>query len=140
MLKVKYLQLDAALLMFRIGIGGILFITHGIEKIFHYNEMLKWFPDPFHMGRMPGFIVASLADAVCSLLIVFGLSIRVASVFVAFNLVVGLVFVHRVNVLEIHGELIICYLSAMALLFSTGAGKWSLDHFFFNSNKTTDIL
>lgn len=57
-LKNLPLQVDLRLLAFRIGIGGMLFINHGMEKIFHYDEMLKWFPDPFDIGRLPGFIVA----------------------------------------------------------------------------------
>lgn len=132
------LQVDLRLLAFRIGIGGMLFINHGIEKIFHYDEMLRWFPDPFDIGRLPGFIVAFSADVLCSLLIIFGLYIRIASIFVAFNLLVGLIFVHGANLRDIHGELIICYLSAMVILFSTGAGKLSLDHFFFQSNNNRE--
>tara|TARA_R110000868_G_scaffold393614_2_gene664689 strand:+ start:188 stop:607 length:420 start_codon:yes stop_codon:yes gene_type:complete len=135
MKKGFYKKKDIALLFIRLTVGGILFLNHGLEKLINYKEMLEWFPDPFLIGNIPGFVFAFIADVIGSLLLVLGFKTKIASCLILANLLFALVFVHHFNILEIHGELIVCYLVSLGLLWISGNGKISLDQYFF---KPTD--
>ncbi len=122
---------DFGLLLLRLFLGINLFLRYGLEKITHYHQMSAHFPDPIHIGAHFSLIYAVISDAVCSLLVVFGLGTRVAAVIVAVNLLVAFSLVHQYPFMNGHGELILLYLGGFLALIFTGAGEYSLDWRFF---------
>ncbi len=125
------ITIDTVLLILRIGTGSILFINHGIEKLFAFNQMLEVFPDPMGIGKLPSLIFTLIADAVCSLLIILGFFTRVSSSVLFLNLAIAFVTVHKANMTEAHGELIILYVLILFAVFLYGSGKHSLDELLF---------
>jgi putative oxidoreductase len=118
---------DVGLLALRVVLGAMLFFQHGLEKITHYSQMSAHFPNPIHVGSHVSLIFALLSDAICSLLVVFGLGTRFAAFLIAVNMSVALYFVHHMALHQEHGEMMAIYLAGFIALVFTGAGRFSLD-------------
>jgi putative oxidoreductase len=123
-------KIDYGLLALRLTAAIPLFLKHGTEKLFRFQHMMGFFPDPLHLGPLPSLLFATLADGICSALIMIGLATRWAALICFINIFVALVFVHHFVIFGPkgdHGEMMLLYLAAMATLFLTGAGKLSAD-------------
>ncbi len=121
---------DCGLLALRLFAALPLFLKHGTEKLFRFSHMAGHFPDPLHIGVVPSLIFAMLSDGICSVLLILGLATRWAALVIFINVGVALAFVHHFSVFGPqgdHGELMLLYLGAMAALFFSGGGKYSLD-------------
>lgn len=123
---------DAQLLLLRVGIGLTLFAKHGWEKVSQLSLVNPHFADPLHIGTNLSWIVATFADGICSLLIVLGVATRWLSAFCFFNIFVAWSLVHHFAFFgkgqaTDHGELIVQYLVAFAVLAIGGAGRYSVD-------------
>ena len=120
---------DLALLVLRITMGLSLFLKHGLEKVTNFSRMAGHFPNPVHIGPVPSLVFALLSDAICSLLIIFGLGTRLAALVVVINLAVAFCLVHRFSLFGPHnGELALVYLGGYLTLLLGGGGRFSLDH------------
>lgn len=121
---------DAGLLALRIGLCGSLFLKHGTEKLFGFQQMAAHFPDPLHLGPVAGLGLATLSDGVCTLLMVSGLATRWAAVLSFFNIIMAWALVHHFQFFgrgADHGELIVLYLVGLAAIFLAGPGRFSVD-------------
>jgi putative oxidoreductase len=132
---------DAGLLVLRLGMGATLFIKHGTEKVLNFSAMAATFPDLTHLGGGPTLAIALVSDAICSVLVMFGLLTRWAALYTFFNVLVAWAFVHRFHffghTLETmdgvtfdtgdHGELMALMLAGFLALALAGAGRISLD-------------
>ncbi len=122
-------QVDIGLLIFRLAISGLM-LTHGIPKLIRFfGDAPIQFADPLGIGEVTTFTLAVFAEFVCSVLVILGLGTRFAVLpLIATMAVVALI----VHVPDGFGkqELPLLYLSGWILLFFTGAGKYSLDHYF----------
>lgn len=130
----KYLQLsfipasiDFGLLTLRVWMGVSLFVRHGIEKLFGFNGMLSHFPDPIHIGPVPSLIWATLADGICSILVIVGLFTRLGSAVIVINLLVVFGVLHGFSFMEGHAQLVYVYLGGYLAIFFAGPGKYSID-------------
>lgn len=119
---------DLALLLLRVWVGLCLFLRHGVEKIAHFSAMSAHFPDPVHIGPRWSLLLALLSDAICSLLIVFGLATRWAALYV--SVIVGTAFVavhHLAFSGPRGGELPFLYVGVALTIFFAGPGRFSMD-------------
>ncbi|MCL6219247.1 DoxX family protein [Zunongwangia pacifica] len=121
-------KLDFILLIFRIGIS-ILMLFHGVPKLmsFFSSEEIQ-FADPLGVGQTMTLAVAVLAEFVCSIMLILGLGTRVATIPLIVTMAVAAIIVHAPDGL-VKQELPFLYLLSYVLLFYTGAGKFSLDHY-----------
>jgi len=128
--KVFPPNLDAGLLVLRITTMLPLFLKHGLEKIINFSAMAQKFPDPLHLGMLPTLIIAFIADAICSVLVMLGVATRWAALYILGNLLVawavyrGFLFWSRQNW---HGEMTVIYIAAALTILITGPGKYSVD-------------
>jgi putative oxidoreductase len=123
-------KVDCGLLALRLTAAIPLFLKHGTEKLFRFQHMIGFFPNPLHIGVLPSLLFATLSDGICSVLIMIGLATRWAALICFINIFVALVFVHHFVVFGPkgdHGEAMLLYLAAMAALFLSGAGRYSVD-------------
>lgn len=107
-----------------------LFLKYGTVKLLNFGAMAQHFPDPIHIGPVPSLFIATIADGICSLLIVVGLATRWASAFQFCSLFVAWVFVHHFLLFgrtAEHGELMVLYMGSCVALFLLGGGKFSID-------------
>ena len=123
---------DAGLLVLRVGVGLILFLRHGWEKVSPLTLTNPHFPDPLHIGHSTGWVLAMLSDGVCSLLIALGVGTRWLSLYCLVNIFVAWTFIHHFAFFgkvpgADHGELITLYLVSFAALIVAGPGRYSVD-------------
>ncbi|HEY9185694.1 MAG TPA: DoxX family protein [Salegentibacter sp.] len=122
-------QVDIGLLVFRLAISGLM-LTHGIPKLIRFfGDAPIQFADPIGIGEVTTFTLAVLAEFVCSLLVIIGLGTRFAVIPLIATMAVAALIVHVPDGFD-KQELPLLFLSGWILLFFTGAGKYSLDHYF----------
>jgi putative oxidoreductase len=119
---------DLGLLIIRVWAGLSLFRLHGVEKIVNFSGMLSHFPDPIHIGPLPGLLFALLSDAICSILVMLGLMTRLASLIIVINLAVVFIFMHGFNFMQEHAQLVYLYLGVFLTTLVAGGGKISVDN------------
>ncbi|MGY5849428.1 DoxX family protein [Salegentibacter sp. F14] len=122
-------QVDIGLLIFRLAISGLT-LTHGIPKLIQFfNDAPIQFADPIGIGEVTTFTFAVFAEFVCSVLVILGLGTRFAVLPLIATMAVAALIVHVPDGFA-RQELPLLFLSGWVLLFFTGAGKYSLDHYF----------
>lgn len=127
-------KVDLGLLVFRIGISGLL-LTHGLPKLitlFSNKEIA--FADPLGVGELTTFTFAVFAEFICSFLVLIGLGTRLAVIPIIITMAVIVFIVHVPDGFGSQ-ELPLLYLTGFILLFFTGSGKYSLDHYFLSKKK-----
>lgn len=122
-------SLSITSLLLRFIVGGAM-LSHGILKIMSFATLATTFPDPIGLGSTLSLILAIGAEVGCSLLLIFGLLTRLATLPLIFNMAVIFFIVH-------HGapfaakELALLYLIIYIAIFILGGGRYSLDKLFF---------
>ncbi len=125
---------DIGLLIFRMTLGLVLLYGHGARKlsvIFSGQEIQ--FMDPIGIGANLSFYMAAFAEGICAILLVLGLFSRISSLVLTVNFIV-IFFFHLKDGFDAL-ELIFLYLLPFLALTFSGAGKYALDQFLFNSKK-----
>lgn len=117
---------STGLLLLRVGIGCLM-LVHGIAKIQGFSEMSAGFPDPIGLGSKLSLIMAIGAEVGCSILLIVGFGSRLATIPLAFTMLVALFIVHRQDPWQVK-ELAATFLLAYVSLLLTGPGLFSLDH------------
>lgn len=129
---------DSGLLVLRVVVCLSLFLKHGTEKLFGFSQMSAHFPSILHLGIF-GLVFATLGDGICSLLILFGLATRWASLICLVNILAAWALVHHFLFFGRggdHGELIVLYLAAFFAIFIAGPGRFSLDALLISQKRT----
>ena len=122
--------IDMGLLFLRVSFGLSLLLKHGIEKVTGFSEMVKTFPDPFHLGLHVSLAIATTSDVIAAGMLIAGFATRPAALFVACNIGVAWVFVHKAQFFgpdADHGELCVLYLCGCLAVLLCGAGHFSID-------------
>jgi len=122
----KELLQAIGLLLLRLSFGGFMMV-HGIPKLMAYSKLATSFPDPIGIGSNLSLIAAIAAEVGCSLLIIAGLGTRLATLPLAFTMIIAMFVVHGSDPWKAK-ELAACFLAVYAVLAFTGPGKFSLDH------------
>lgn len=127
-------KIDLALLIFRVGISGLM-LTHGFPKLIRFfgNDEIA-FADPLGLGETFTFTFAVFAEFICSVLIILGLGTRLAVIPLILTMAVAVLIVHVPDGLGMQ-ELPLLYMFGYILLFLTGSGKFSLDWYFLIKKK-----
>ncbi len=120
---------DSAILFMRIFVGAMM-LTHGIGKIQNYDAIVNSFPDPFGIGRAASFVLITLTEVGCSVLLIIGLLTRIAALPLIFGMFVA-TFLAFPDKSFSAGELSFAYMGIYITLFISGGGRYSLDAMFF---------
>ena len=115
-----------ALLILRLGAGGLLFLGHGWAKLVHYREWAASFPDPLSVGSPVSFALVVFAEVVCAPVVMLGLLTRLATIPILIFLgVAG--FIQLAHDPWTKRELAFIYAVPFLTLLLAGGGRFSLD-------------
>src|SRR6476620_6609574 len=112
----------------RVGVGSLMMIQHGLDKLMHFAQKAPKFADPFHIGSTTSLSLVVFAEFFCAAFVILGLFTRLACIPLIISMSVALFSEHKGQFFgmgESAGIFLTCFL---ALLF-TGPGKVSLDRF-----------
>ncbi len=126
----KIQSLDAAIFLIRIAIAGMM-LVHGIPKMIQLLSGSEiQFPSVFGMSPEVSLGLAVFAEVVCSVLVLAGLGTRLAVIPLAITMMVAAFSIHAADPF-VQKEMALHYLLTYVVLFFTGSGKYSLDHYIF---------
>ena len=123
MLKSNYN--DLALLLTRIGFGGLMLINHGIPKLDKLNGPIE-FADPIGVGATASLILCLIGEFLAPVLIIIGLKTKLAAIPAAITMGVAAFMAHASDPWKAK-ELAIVYMFGYVFLFISGPGKFSVD-------------
>lgn len=119
-------SLDIVLLILRVSLA-ILMLSHGIDKL---NTLLAGgtiqFPDPMGVGATASLALTVFAEVFCSILVLFGLAVRLAVIPLIITMLVAILVIHGADGLK-EKELALHYLLGYLVLLFAGAGALSID-------------
>ena len=121
---------DIGKLILRLTVGGLI-LFHGINKIIHG---VAWMAGPLGAHHLPFFIAYGvyIGEVIAPVLVILGLWTRLATLFVAFNMVVaiGMEAWHLALVINRVGgwgiELEAFYLLGAIAIFFLGTGRYGI--------------
>lgn len=124
-------ELSIVSLLLRLVVGGSM-LVHGIPKIMTFSTLATTFPDPIGLGPAFSLVLVIGAEVGCSLLLIFGLLTRLATVPLIFNMLVIFFIVHMGTPYTAR-ELPMMYLILYIAIFILGGGRYSLDRILFKT-------
>ena len=124
--------LDIGLLLLRIGVASLM-LTHGLPKLMKLVAGDFAFGDPIGLGSSVSLFLAVFAEVGCSLLILIGAAIRLATLPLMFTMLVAVLVVHTNDPFG-KKELPLLYLLIYTLLLLAGSGKFSVDQLISKRN------
>lgn len=104
---------------------GVLFFTHGIDKIANFNELSETFPNILGFGSYMSLMLSIFCEFCCSLFLITGLLVRLTVIPMIISMAVAFFDVH--DGLFPQGELALIYLVMFVILYITGPGRFSVD-------------
>ena len=116
---------SALLLALRV-LFGLLFLSHGYDKLMAHATMAPLFADPFGMGSTISFWMVVFAEVVCSFAVILGILQRLAVIPMIVAMCVAFFVVHGGDPFALREPSFI-YLMVFLLLLFTGPGRLSFD-------------
>ena len=119
-----------AKLLLRIGFGGMM-LFHGwpkLQKLIITGEFK--FADPLGIGPEVSLVLTIFAEFLCAIFIMIGFRVKLSSIPLAITMLVAVLIVH-INDGRERWELPLLYLFGYLALLFLGAGKYSIDYYFF---------
>ena len=105
---------------------GVLFFTHGLDKLMNFNQLSETYPSVFGFGSYMTLMVTIFCEFCCSLFLIAGLLIRITVLPMIISMAVAFFDVHDAMMPE--GELALVYLVVFIVLYITGPGRYSADY------------
>ena len=105
---------------------GVLFFTHGLDKLMNFNSIVGSYPDVLGFGSYMTLMVTIFCEFCCSLFLISGLLVRIMTVPMIISMGVAFFDVHDAMMPE--GELALIYFIVFIILFLTGPAKYSVDY------------
>ena len=105
---------------------GILFFSHGLDKMMNFNELSYTFPSAFGFGSYMTLMLSIFCEFACSIFLIVGLLVRIT--------VIPMIAAMAVAFFDVHdgmfpdGELSLIYMVLFSILYITGPGRYSLDY------------
>jgi putative oxidoreductase len=123
-------NINFALLLLRVS-GGVFMLTHGLGKVsmlFSGNPIK--FANPIGVGETTTLVLAVFSEAFCSILLILGLTTRLAAIPLIITMLVAALIVHANDGFG-RQELPLLYGVIYLTIAITGAGNLSFDQWIF---------
>ena len=105
---------------------GVMFFTHGLQKMMNFSALSDSFPSVLGFGSYTTLMVSIFCEFCCSLFLIAGLLHRLVLIPMIVTMAVAFFDVHDAMMPE--GELALIYLIVFIILFLTGPGRYSFDY------------
>ena len=105
---------------------GVLFFTHGLDKMINFNTLSETYPSVLGFGSYMTLMVSIFCEFACSLFLIAGLMERVVLLPMIASMAVAFFDIHDGMFPE--GELSLIYLILFVVLLLTGPGRYSVDY------------
>ena len=112
---------------------GILFFSHGLDKMMNFSDLVNVYPDVLGLGSYMTLMITIFCEFCCSLFLIVGLLVRVMTIPMIVAMGVAFFDIHDAILPE--GELALIYLVVFIVLFITGPGRYSVDYLIDNKLK-----
>lgn len=122
----RRLLTSAGLLVLRVGLGAMMVIQHGAPKLLGFTEKAQTFSDPLGVGSTASLALATFAEFLCSILLIFGAATRLAAVPLIITMLVAALVVHGADPFT-KQEMPLLYAFGFVALLLAGAGDFSVD-------------
>lgn len=109
---------------------GVLFFTHGLDKLMNFNELSYTYPDVLGFGSYMTLMITIFCEFCCSLFLIAGLLVRIMTIPMIIAMGVAFFDVHDAMMPE--GELALIYFIMFMILFFVGPGRYSVDYLIDN--------
>jgi putative oxidoreductase len=116
---------NASMLLLRVAFG-ILMMSHGYDKLVHFNERKSDFYNLFGIGSTSSLVLSIFAEFFCALFLIIGLFTRVVAVPLVINMSVALFSVHNMDFFNT-GEKATLFLAGFLTILFCGPGRVSVD-------------
>ena len=104
---------------------GLMFLLHGLEKVYNYTELCFVFPDPMNIGSEISLLFVIFAEILCSLGFIVGALFRLSIIPMLIAMITAFFYVHNANIAQ--GELAFIYLMVFIMMYISGPGQYSID-------------
>lgn len=113
-------------LVLRLGFGILMIPQHGYIKLVEFNERKDQFISFLGLGTTVSLSLAIFAEFFCSILLIFGLLTRLATIPLLITMLVAL----SAHDWQLFGqyELATAFFVGYVAIFAAGPGKFSLDY------------
>ncbi len=105
---------------------GVLFFTHGLDKMINFNTLSETYPSVLGFGSYMTLMVSIFCEFACSLFLIAGLMERLVLLPMIASMAVAFFDIHDGMFPE--GELSLIYLILFVVLLLTGPGRYSVDY------------
>lgn len=116
---------NASMLLLRVAFG-ILMMSHGYDKLVHFNERKSDFYNLFGIGSTSSLVLSIFAEFFCALFLIIGLFTRVVAVPLVINMSIALFSVHNMDFFNT-GEKATLFLAGFLTILFCGPGRVSVD-------------
>ena len=105
---------------------GILFFSHGLDKMINFNELSYTYPSVLGFGSYMTLMVSIFCEFACSLFLIAGLLVRITVIPMIASMAVAFFDIH--DGMFPAGELSLIYMILFVILYITGPGRYSVDY------------
>jgi putative oxidoreductase len=105
---------------------GVMFFTHGLQKMMNFSVLSDSFPSVLGLGSYTTLMVSIFCEFCCSLFLIAGLLHRLVLIPMIVTMAVAFFDIHDAMMPE--GELALIYLIVFIILFFSGPGRYSFDY------------
>jgi putative oxidoreductase len=105
---------------------GILFFSHGLDKMINFNELSYAYPSVLCFGSYMTLMLSIFSEFACSIFLIAGLLVRITVIPMIAAMAVAFFDIHDGMFPE--GELSLIYLVLFVILYITGPGRYSFDY------------
>ncbi|RKD87865.1 DoxX family protein [Mangrovibacterium diazotrophicum] len=112
------------LLLLRAGSGAFM-LTHGVPKLMKLISGDTSFADPFGIGQLPSFVLVVFAEFFCSVLVILGITTRLATIPIIITMAVAAFMIHGGQGFA-KQEMALLYLLLFTTILVFGSGRFAL--------------
>ena len=105
---------------------GILFFSHGLDKMINFNELSYTYPSVLGFGSYMTLMVSIFCEFACALFLIAGLLVRITVIPMIASMAVAFFDIH--DGMFPAGELSLIYMILFVILYITGPGRYSVDY------------